>query len=482
MKLIRLKSDNNTVFFNNTIQSSLILPPSSRIALQNLSFEKKDEPLVIDSTNQIFKYTMGSNTEVEIRLAHGIYTDSNWDDFCEDLEDKLNESFILANENLIGCKATVFDDGGRLNINYTQNTKVNIPALKLQGYENVQVNDTSSSLLYKDAGGANAADACIGVNNTGSYNYNCFNGYNGCGYVRVQLGQLGASAPTNGGYFIGLSKLKVNEFNNDFAIEKFEYAIHAKGSDIPYEYIVNFGAVETSSITPQTVDGSSDCDVLEIAANQGDISLNVYSTAVPGGTELVYDKYTEIENNLYPYLVFYTQAGNNVQLFEFTPYNQDDNISPSLSLTSSAVTPPEQDVRPRDYTHSWANIQLANKLGFFKTIYSLPITIMPIIIRSDRDILFVDNTECYLIELLNLNIESYDASLGQQNRRNLLAVIQNGRTRDQKDVYYDANTPLFIDLNNAYDIPMHNIQLRILDSSEQIPEVEGFSNMTILIE
>ena len=70
----------------------------------------------------------------------------------------------------------------------------------------------------------------------------------------------------------------------------------------------------------------------------------------------------------------------------------------------------------------------------------------------------------------------------QEKRRDLLAVIQNARDRDQADVLYDSNSLIFIDLNNAYPLPLRNLQFRIINSDESTVDVQGYSNMTILIQ
>ena len=491
MKLIRLKSDNNTVFFNNTIQSNLILPPSSRIALQNLSFEKKSKPLIINSTNHTFEYQMGTEVAKAI-LTDAEYQRESFVQFQYDFEIALIKTLNIQNEFMIGASWKVIEEANELLIDYSQSPEVEIITNQQPGYEEknidyVQATATDAAQITKDITGIEA-NAIVAGDGT---NYVIMNGNNGCGVVRMKIGALPVSDATHKGYYVGISTKKIDTFNNDFPVDQMDCAIYISGSTDNYQYMSpdTVGLQDAGLSVRNNGINNPDSDVLEIAGSKGKIQMSIYTDNDPTGN--MFKEFTVVADTLYyPYLVILTEDATSVQEFSFTPREDWDVIPQSytqkISYTVGAPTPTLGNTSARNYRFKFETLALATQLGF-NTQSTPPTGVLnnlpnDIGMQSDNEILFVDNTECYLIELLNLNIESYDASLGQQNRRNLLSVIQNGRTRDQKDVYYDANTPLFIDLNNAYDIPMHNIQLRILDSSEQIPEVEGFSNMTILIE
>ena len=492
MKLIRLKSDNNTVFFNNTIQSNLILPPSSRIALQNLSFEKKSKPIVINNTNHTFEYLMGTEV-VSVVLTNAEYQFETFPDFIDDFNKQMQLSLNIQNEFMIGGYWKVTEEGNILSIEYDQNAEVEIIDEQQPGYQQknityVPATATDAAQITKNVTGitANALVAGDGKN------YVIMDGTNGCGIVRIKIGDIPVQDATHKGYYVGISTKKIDTFNADFPVDQMDYAIYLAGSTDNYQYMSpdTVGLQDSGLTMRNNGKNNADADVLEIAGSKGKIQMSIYTDNDPTGNMFKELAIPDSTIKYYPYLVILTEDATTVQEFSFTPKTDWSSLplasTPKISSALGAPDPPDNDIGPRDYRFKFETLALANQLGFITqstpptgVLNNLPQLIE---LESDNEILFVDNTECYLIELLNLNIESYDASLGQQNRRNLLSVVQNGRTRDQKDVYYDANTPLFIDLNNAYDIPMHNIQLRILDSSEQIPAVEGFSNMTILIE
>ncbi len=62
-----------------------------------------------------------------------------------------------------------------------------------------------------------------------------------------------------------------------------------------------------------------------------------------------------------------------------------------------------------------------------------------------------------------VKLDSFDGL--KEERKSILMLVQNSRDRDQPDVLHEANTPIFIDLNNDYEIPLRNIDVRVVDDS-----------------
>ena len=93
---------------------------------------------------------------------------------------------------------------------------------------------------------------------------------------------------------------------------------------------------------------------------------------------------------------------------------------------------------------------------------------------------YFDQSECYLVELLNLSIDSYDGLKSEEKRKNILMVMQNVRNKSDQDFLFESNNVIFIDLNNAYPIPIRNLQLRIVDDEYNDVFAIGGSNITLL--
>jgi len=97
VKLIRLKSDQDKLLFNNNIQSDLIIKPNSKIALQNVSFKKSVEEITVDSTNNKIEYNNG-NANVTVNLTESIYDNTDFKNLITDMNKKLNQSLNSTNK------------------------------------------------------------------------------------------------------------------------------------------------------------------------------------------------------------------------------------------------------------------------------------------------------------------------------------------------------------------------------------------------
>ena len=96
VKLIRLKSDTDKLYFNNNIQSDLVLKPNSKIALQNVSFKKTVKNITVDSTNKTIIYNNGDG-DTTINLTENIYNNTDFNNLLIDMENNLNQKKIICN-------------------------------------------------------------------------------------------------------------------------------------------------------------------------------------------------------------------------------------------------------------------------------------------------------------------------------------------------------------------------------------------------
>jgi len=97
------------------------------------------------------------------------------------------------------------------------------------------------------------------------------------------------------------------------------------------------------------------------------------------------------------------------------------------------------------------------------------------------------NSDSYVVEVLNIPLQSYDASVAipysDQNRgkrRNILGVIP--INNNNGIVEYNANEALYIDMNNAAPINITNLDIRILSKTLNPIETVGTSVITILLK
>ena len=477
VKLIRLKSNVDSLEFNNNIQSDLVLQPNSKIALQNVSFQKTEEKLVVNSTNKTITYDNGDGS-VTVDLIEGTYDKNVFTNFLSDVGEKLNSGLNSSNESDIGLKfQAIVDDDNLLNINSEYNDQFN-PTEK---FTDVNIDKSDSTAIFKTTSDG-SWDAYIGSDKLIAYD-----GIHGCGIFRCQIGALDG---TGDGFFIGLSETQPSDMAGIFDPTKCVFCIQAVNSAVGYSYIMpsTSGSLNVSTLLPETFAvGDDDNDILSIEASEGKIELKIYNASNPSGillTGTTPELYTNAKE-LFPIIGFNKGTNTGIKNLSYT-YEDDldesstSNIKQFMALELSSLTPPQQDDGKKNKSFSFETLAFAQALGFQNQSRTLNMDEFHIV--AVKSIRFFDDTECFLVESLNLSFNSYDGSDTQEKRRDLLAVIQNARDRDQSDVLYDSNSLIFIDLNNPYPLPLRNLQFRIINSDESTVNVQGYSNMTILIQ
>lgn len=90
-----------------------------------------------------------------------------------------------------------------------------------------------------------------------------------------------------------------------------------------------------------------------------------------------------------------------------------------------------------------------------------------------------DLAEAFVVEMLSMELNSYDATSNE--RRSILATIPKSEDVNG-NVVYDANYPLFIDINNAEDQLVRVLRARILNPDLTPLKIQGDAYMTILID
>jgi hypothetical protein len=476
VKLIRLKSDQDKLYFNNNIQSDLVLEPNSKIALQNISFKKTVENITVDSTNKKIVYDNGDG-DTTINLTESTYDNTDFEVFLSDMKNKLNQSLNSTNRSDIGTEFNVKINSSNKMVVETQYSLQINPTNR---FTTVNVDKSDPTAIFKNGGGS-AWDANISSNSLLA-----FDGKNGCGIFRAQIGFLGAAGF---GFYIGLSETEPQDMAGDFSPNNCQFVINAEHSGTVYRFVDPGNTTLTNStLTPETVTQTDpDNDILAIEASEGKIELKIYNASNPAGIILPGTVPREYLGGkpLYPIIGIY----NNDCHIKDIDYTYFKDISDSLSteidnkhvqLVGTTLTPPSQYSGPQLKSFNFETAAFARSLGYTFRFYDDIVSTMNFI--ADNSVRFFDDTECYLVEALNLQFKSYDGSKGQEKRRNLLAVIQNIRDRTAPDVLFDSNSVIYIDINNAHPLPLRNLQFRILDSDEGEVAVDGSSNMTILIE
>ena len=84
-----------------------------------------------------------------------------------------------------------------------------------------------------------------------------------------------------------------------------------------------------------------------------------------------------------------------------------------------------------------------------------------------------------MVETLNLPVDSYD-SFGGGQRRNVIAFI--GEEDVESDITYRPQFPVWVNLNNATDITLRNIQMRVVNTDYSPIKTGGMPQAVLLIK
>tara|TARA_R110001592_G_scaffold1469_1_gene8780 strand:- start:1331 stop:3019 length:1689 start_codon:yes stop_codon:yes gene_type:complete len=87
--------------------------------------------------------------------------------------------------------------------------------------------------------------------------------------------------------------------------------------------------------------------------------------------------------------------------------------------------------------------------------------------------------DAFLVQLLNLKVESYDAHITKQSRQNILSVIP--ADNENNRIVYEPNNLLFIDLNNKFPLKISNLRLRIVRQDYSEVPTRNLSSITLII-
>merc|ERR1711935_228749 len=86
---------------------------------------------------------------------------------------------------------------------------------------------------------------------------------------------------------------------------------------------------------------------------------------------------------------------------------------------------------------------------------------------------------CYMLELISLQLESYDTFQGQ--RKNILAFIPYNNTNNLA-VNYDSGNLLFLDLNNRESINLTSLKMRLIRGDYASPDLVGTTSAILYIK
>lgn len=484
MKLIRLSTEDKNCIFNNDFSTDIRIMKNSKVALHSLSFEPITNVLVIDATNDNITYNLTNTTPANaktINLTHGTFTSHNFQDFLDDFTDKINDSLVFEAGKSIGTQFKSFistqSKKAELFFNYSnalQNTDLEV---------NNDLNVTANFIRKNTTNFSTGDRKNVSSNRPFTQ---------GCGCFRVRIKKLinNGQSDDNNGFTMGLTETAPDQFpvniNKAFAIRA--YYLGGGAASKNYDVTSSTGTVD-SGIPPNKVDaateGQASCDNLEICITQGRIQGRLYRDT-QANFDLLFDEVLDKTKTYYPFLSF--QGGNdttevNIVRYNFDTFKHEDNNEYTASTVDINETHTGFTVAPPAFRggRTIYNVVLPDSVADFLGFKQSNLTKGAIVGDFKGDFHF-DATlknDAYIVEMKNMELESYDGFSRNGERKNILAIIP--KNNNDGFVEYEPNTPYFIDMQNVKE-NIRNVSARILRADLEPVVMGGLASMTILIK
>lgn len=493
MKLIRLTTENENALFDNTFNEDIIIPPNSRICLQSLSTQINKDILEINSQNNVVSFTVDGGVIGEddpkfktIYLDHGTYDSSTINDFLTDFTTKLNFAMDGETQASLGKQWRVALNGNRVEIQCVRGAVLTLfsqpTTNKFLRFNNAQIQPPQNANAYIERDG--------GTINTNDANFYSLQPCNkGASSLRCQLRR---DTDTNTGFklcYINTLPTASAAIPNTSLM----YAIVYRNETTAYEVWYNETQVPVGDVVQvfPSIVGPADPlnDILCI-----DIAEELVSFYIQRGNTRL-DLYEHADDVDVPNLFAAGVMVGNTEVWNLQNttdpfYVIDDTI---IKYKKSPLTPqfgvpiPTNEFNSETY-FSFASTDLATALGFKQDTFPQFQPSYPILnyhIRDDISLLadypfFLKfNSDSYIVELLNLKINSMDALSNQH--KNFLAVIPHSDTIVER-VSYIAPVLIFIDLNNKEQINLRQIKARIIQQDLSPIFCYGMSQLVLLVE
>lgn len=482
MRLIRLNTKDTNLFFNNSIQEDIKLSPSSKIALVNMNFEKEEKQLIIDGTNSKLTNTYDTLT-YENDLPDNTITRNNFRELFYSLDYTLQEKVAIKEfadpyvPKSIGLLYnTRFSSDNLTVIETDQQPLINPLQLAIDTPDNSFYKESGFSVtnpgFYKADDGSNAlmySTSSDFPTSTDTSTTTSYQGTKRCCVFTLSLHDL--TAATVGGRFGIAPNPSASDMTN---INSFLFGIEWTNTGTFYTFKDNAGSAPLA-FTP------NNDDFLMFAFSNNRVEFRYFSGANPDGIVLM-ERLFITDDVLFPCISLNDPTGvdactiSNVSIIPNVEAGELESSFPRVQY-NTAYNVPTQDLGNVNWDLELSQ-DVADFLGFSSN--SKEVFAANFQWRAVNQLSLYDNSESYIVELLNLDLKSYDGL--KEKRKNILMLCPNGRTRNDPDVVYNATFPVLLNLNNAYESFLRNFQARILTDDYKPVRSRGSANITLIIE
>ena len=517
MKLLRTTTTDPSGLFNVFLNQDLKIEPFSKIALGQLASAVRKDVLTIDGTNDTVSFSTKTGATRFIKLNHGDYDNTNKVAFIESLGNKIDAAIGVFQINADDTNKVYIKDGN----NIGKSSRIQIG--KQEPAANkvvVQIHQSKSWSHYPEltknifsvnsvpqlsiTGTTEANVRVLSALDTidESYQRSTFFGHNLCigvGVFRVRLNNLSGTSATNKGYTIGLSSVNPANFNSGsagraFTLDDFEVGISALNpyADGNYGVITNTGGTGSitpaaPAVTPNNAGVGNEKDVASIEICNGRLRLVIYQhdAAAPDfpHTRILHDVPYNPANALYGVIVIHGKSSLiDLKDIKFSGNSFSDQSAPNAVDEDpdylGKATPPRQITTTTLNSLEWPTLTVSQWFGYEQLLYDN--------VRGTPNVDFIADTifkanienDLYLVEMLNLQLESYDTF--EQGRKNILAIVP--YDDENAKVAYDPNNLLFLDLNNKETLNISSLKFRLVRADYSAPETIGITTAVLFFK
>lgn len=526
MKLVRLVSDDSQGLFSNDLVD-LILKPQSKIALSSINFDTEDDELVISESNNGIDMTINSQNNIKsINLGVGeTVNKTNAVAFMNVISHAFNTTlnYLATNADRgVEIEAKFLDIENRARIGYRNARLVTESTGNHKAHTlNVVSNYTDNNAVFSpsDVVGVPATQKLVFFRNFLA---------KGSGMVACRILKSEFEAdPDEEGFILGVTATNMRLIQNQFLNSQYKIAIRARADAGLIQIALNGGAFTDTAETlviPAEIDNRPNFvirrtgTVLEAILLRFNIGTGLSEEVVLGTVD-----YEINESELFTVIKF-LGVGDGCEVDRikhyFSPY-QDEILNnknsksslfvngvpqrnPSLSKFNVIAEDGLEDlnnllgaVNPLVRTGSTVtnnfleflneDDELANGLSSFLGyrherypqgtgfIKSANFEVL-----AENRFRALNNVDSYIVELLNLNVESYDGNTGR--KRSILYTVPANNENTFGTINFNASPLIFLDINNVSEFLVRTIRLRILEADGTSVSTRGLNTCTLLFD
>lgn len=506
--LIRLISTDNKGGFDCDFQDDIIIKENTEIALHSLSVERQMKSITLDNTNSVVSFQVSAPAGVhQVSLNHGTLNRDNFDDNLRDLTDKMNSALRFfrgtAQEIIDGTNPNTKETGSQIKVSINENKNVVFnfkysecfTILSAQVADNLLINNmnTASNQFKRDS-----ATPATSIDDIQSCNL-AFKAPISLGthISRCRIRNFVNAEGDTSGLIMGITTDYNKVQANSLTIDDLDYAIRVKQNTSVIEvkngkanpFGNNPSNQTLTNFTPQSANNDLlSFEVREDVAGEGQkLLMRHYETGAGGGSTLLKADIAlrDANNKDIPYYFVVALLGttNSIKIDHlgscrnaYFTTETDSKHNGELGLPQNL---PQTNNQPSDYSLTLPST-LADYLGFddpAPTTNALQASFAGN--RVFEELVGSDN---YVVEMLNLNINTYDALA--KGRKNILSYVPVSETIvDDKTgiVQYEPKERLFLPLANEYAETLRNIRARIITSDFSTLGTEGLSSLNIIL-